>query len=124
MISNDIAAAPNERFLKNRKDRDMRKPSTLATVVVCLAALMGGTSMAKPHIAIVATGGTIAGAQPAPGQMGYQSGVFDVQRLIDAAPQMKDIADVTGKQLVNIGSQDMNDEVWLKLASRVSELAR
>jgi len=85
---------------------------------------MGGTSMAKPHIAIVATGGTIAGAQPAPGQMGYQSGVFDVQRLIDAAPQMKDIADVTGKQLVNIGSQDMNDEVWLKLASRVSELAR
>jgi L-asparaginase len=101
----------------------MRKLSTLASVAVCLAAL-SGTSMAKPHIAIVATGGTIAGAQASPGQMGYQSGVFEVQRLIDAAPQIKNIADVTGEQLVNIPSQDMNDEVWLKLARRVGELVR
>jgi L-asparaginase len=35
---------------------------------------------------------------------------------------MKDIADVTGEQLVSIGSQDMNDEVWLKLARRVRGL--
>ena len=47
-----------------------------------------------------------------------------MQRLIDAAPQMKDLADVTGEQLVNIGSQDMNNEVWLKLAKRVNELVR
>jgi L-asparaginase len=28
-----------------------------------------------------------------------------------------------GEQVANIGSQDMNDEVWLKLAKRVNELA-
>jgi L-asparaginase len=28
-----------------------------------------------------------------------------------------------GEQIANIGSQDMNDEVWLKLAKRVNELA-
>ena len=31
-------------------------------------------------------------------------------------------ADVSGEQIASIGSQDMNDEVWLKLAKRVNEL--
>ena len=35
---------------------------------------------------------------------------------------MKEIADIEGEQVVNIGSQDMNDEVWLVLAERVNEL--
>jgi len=50
--------------------------------------------------------------------------VFDVQRLIDAAPQIKDIADVKGEQLVNVGSQDMTNEIWLKLARRVDALLK
>jgi len=37
-------------------------------------------------------------------------------------PQLKDIANVTGEQVVRIGSQDMNDEVWLTLAKRINEL--
>jgi L-asparaginase len=45
-----------------------------------------------------------------------------VQDLINAVPQMKDLADISGEQIVNIGSQDMNDEVWLKLANRVNEV--
>jgi L-asparaginase len=32
------------------------------------------------------------------------------------------LADVSGEQLVNIGSQDMNNEVWLKLAKRINQL--
>jgi L-asparaginase len=31
---------------------------------------------------------------------------------------------MTGEQVANIGSQDMNDEVWLKLAKRVNEVLR
>ena len=50
--------------------------------------------------------------------------MFDVQRLIDAAPQIKDIADVKGEQLVNVGSQDMTNEIWLKLARRVDALLK
>ena len=30
---------------------------------------------------------------------------------------------MSGEQIANIGSQDMNDEIWLKLAKRVNELA-
>src|SRR4051812_31463489 len=34
---------------------------------------------------------------------------------------MKELANITGEQIVNIGSQDMNDQVWLKLAKRINE---
>ena len=89
-----------------------------------LMLLVAASASAKPHIVIVATGGTIAGAQANTAEAGYKSGVFDVQRLIDSAPQMKDIADVTGEQLVNVGSQDMTNEIWLKLAHRVDALLK
>src|SRR6185295_6562123 len=42
--------------------------------------------------------------------------------LIAAVPTLKDIADVSGEQIASIGSQDMNDEVWLKLAKKVNEI--
>jgi L-asparaginase len=77
---------------------------------------------AKPRITILATGGTIAGAQPKPGEAGYKSGSFSVDNLIQAVPGMKDVAIVTGEQISNIGSQNMNDAVWIKLARRVNEL--
>jgi L-asparaginase len=76
----------------------------------------------RPHVAIVATGGTIAGAQTSPQGPGYTAGAFDVGTLIQGVPQLKDLAEITGEQLVKIGSQDMNDAVWLKLAKRVNEL--
>lgn len=76
----------------------------------------------KPHIVIVATGGTIAGSASSNTSAGYTSGAVGVDVLIDAVPQMKDLADITGEQIASIGSQDMNDQVWLKLAKRVNEL--
>ena len=37
---------------------------------------------------------------------------------------MKQLAQLSGEQVANIGSQDMNDEVWLKLAHRVNEVLK
>jgi L-asparaginase len=37
-------------------------------------------------------------------------------------PEAKKHANLRGEQISNIGSQDMNDEVWLKLANRVNAL--
>ena len=37
-------------------------------------------------------------------------------------PEINKIATIKGEQISNIGSQEMNDEIWLKLANRVSEL--
>jgi L-asparaginase/Glu-tRNA(Gln) amidotransferase subunit D len=43
-------------------------------------------------------------------------GAIDAERLINTAPSMKDIADTTGKQLVNIGSHDIKNDFWLERA--------
>ncbi|HVK60951.1 MAG TPA: type II asparaginase [Bdellovibrionales bacterium] len=79
---------------------------------------------AKPNIAILATGGTIAGAQSSQKEYGYKSGSFKVEDLIEAVPTMKNLANLSGEQVANIGSQDMNDKVWLKLANRVNEVLK
>jgi L-asparaginase len=79
---------------------------------------------AKPNVTILATGGTIAGAQPKAGEAGYKSGSFSVESLIQAVPGMEKVAVVKGEQIANIGSQDMNDAVWIKLARRVNELQK
>ena len=42
--------------------------------------------------------------------------------LINAVPQMKKFADVSGVQVSSVGSQDMNDEIWIKLATEVNRL--
>lgn len=76
----------------------------------------------KPNVVILATGGTIAGSAETNVQAGYQSGQVGVDILINAVPQLKDIANVTGEQISNIGSQNMSDEIWLKLATKINEL--
>jgi len=78
-------------------------------------------STAKPNIKILATGGTIAGAGEA-GGYGYTSGQFKVDDLIKAVPGLDKIATLSGEQVANIGSQDMSDQVWLKLADRANAL--
>ena len=95
--------------------------------VLAAAAAMPATAAdapARPRIVVLATGGTIAGAQASTKEAGYKSGTFQVEDLIKAVPQIKELAVLTGEQLVNIGSQNMNDEVWLKLAKRVNALLR
>ena len=76
-----------------------------------------------PNVVVLATGGTIAGAASSDVQAGYTSGQVGVEQLLAAVPQAKKLAMMRGEQISNIGSQDMNDEVWLKLARRVNELA-
>jgi L-asparaginase len=97
-------------------------PKTLLLAAMVVVAAPLATAHAKPSIKILATGGTIAGAQSSGQSYGYTSGSFNVEQLIGAVPQLKEIAELTGEQVANIGSQDMNDQVWLKLARRVNEL--
>jgi L-asparaginase len=75
-----------------------------------------------PSIVVLATGGTIAGAASSDVQAGYTSGKVGVEQLLAAVPQARKLATLRGEQISSIGSQDMNDEVWLKLAARINEL--
>jgi L-asparaginase len=96
--------------------------ATAAAAAVVNWALPAGAQAAKPRIVIVATGGTIAGSAESTTAAGYKSGAVAVETLINAVPQMKKFADVTGVQVSSVGSQDMNDELWVKLATEVNGL--
>ncbi|MFF2556738.1 asparaginase [Nocardia sp. NPDC058058] len=75
-----------------------------------------------PRVTILATGGTIAGKANANSAVGYTAGEATAQDLIDAVPGIDKIAKLTAEQISNIGSQDMNDEVWLTLANRINQI--
>lgn len=99
-----------------------------AMLRTALPALLFGAAIAcaqaapsLPKIKVLATGGTIAGAQTSQAEAGYKSGSFSVDDLIKAVPQLKKIAELSGEQIANIGSQTMTHDVWLKLAARVNE---
>ncbi|AXX88268.1 type II asparaginase [Malaciobacter marinus] len=85
-----------------------------------------GTSvlLAKPNITILATGGTIAGAGESSTKSSYSAGAVTVDKLISAVPSIKELANIKGEQISNIGSQEMNDKVWIKLAKRVNTLLK
>jgi L-asparaginase len=104
------------------KTRSFKSRLLVLTVATMLAAVP--SLRALPKIKVLATGGTIAGAQATQADAGYKSGTFSVNDLIKAVPQLKNIAEMSGEQVANIGSQTMNHEVWLKLAGRVNEVLK
>jgi L-asparaginase len=76
----------------------------------------------KPNIVILATGGTIAGAAASGTQSAYTSGAVTIDAMLDAVPGIKDLANLKGEQISNVGSQDMSFDIMLKLAKRINEL--
>jgi L-asparaginase len=98
---------------------------TLKKLTFLVVAMLVSATMAfaqKPNIHILATGGTIAGSGASSTATNYTAGQVAIGTLLDAVPELQKIANVTGEQVVRIGSQDMNDEVWLILAKRINEL--
>ena len=74
------------------------------------------------NIVILATGGTIAGAGEQGKDIGYKSGSIKAQTLIDAIPELKNVANICVEQFCNINSDDVTSEIWIALAKRIEEL--
>jgi len=75
------------------------------------------------HVVILATGGTIAGTgATSTTTVGYTAATVGVQQLIQAVPELKNVANVSGEQVFQIASENMNNESWLILAKRVNVL--
>lgn len=93
------------------------------TFLTVMAVVMSAAVMAqKPRVRIIAAGDTIAGVSASSTGSAYGAGQAGILSLTEAVLQGKGIANVTGGQLANTDSQDMNDEVWLKLVKRVDDL--
>jgi L-asparaginase len=82
------------------------------------------TRNGKATIAILATGGTIAGAAASGTQSSYTSGAVTIDAMVNAVPGVKDLANLKGEQVANVGSQDMSFDIMLKLANRINQLFR
>jgi L-asparaginase len=90
------------------------------TIALLCAGRVGAADI--PNVVVLATGGTIAGAAASGVQAAYTSGQVGVDQLMAAVPEARKLATLRGEQISNIGSQDMSDEVWLKLGRRVNDL--
>lgn len=80
-------------------------------------------AQAKPKIAILATGGTIASSiEDCVATTGYSVGGLSVENLISGVKGIEDLATITTKQISNIDSANMRDEIWLKLAKEINQI--
>lgn len=82
-------------------------------------------AFAKPNITIVATGGTIAGAgASSTNSATYSAAKVPVDALINAVPQVRDLANVSGVQALQIASESITDKELLSIARQVNELVK
>jgi L-asparaginase len=71
-------------------------------------------------IAILATGGTIAGTSPVPGDnLGYTAAQLRVEDLVASVPALAGLP-LVPEQVAQVDSKDMTFEIWRDLAQRCS----
>jgi L-asparaginase len=71
-------------------------------------------------LAILATGGTIAGTSPVPGDnLGYKAAQLRVEDLLASVPALAGVA-LVAEQVAQVDSKDMTFETWRELARRCS----
>jgi len=88
--------------------------------LLCTLTFAGAAPL--PHIVILTTGGTIAGKADPRSQAAYNAGQVSPQDLIAAVPGLDKVARLSAEAIASIGSQDMNEAVWFKLAQRIRAL--
>ncbi|MBF9002761.1 asparaginase [Vibrio nitrifigilis] len=97
----------------------------IKTVVLAIACLMGSSwvqAAEQPHVTIYATGGTIAGASKSNiDSTDYKAGSLGVDKLIQAVPEIKQFADVSGVQISNVGSPDVNQKTLLSMTKAINK---
>src|SRR5436190_14305914 len=92
------------------------------TVILSLVSQVALSQTSRPNVVVLATGGTIAGAAATGTQSSYTSGKVTIDAMLDSVSGIRDLANLKGEQISNVGSQDMSFEIMLKLAKRINEL--
>ncbi|MBB2887239.1 glutamin-(asparagin-)ase [Pseudomonas umsongensis] len=76
------------------------------------------------NVVILATGGTIAGAgASAANSATYQAAKVGIEQLIAGVPELSQLANVRGEQVMQIASESITNDNLLQLGRRVAELA-
>lgn len=80
-------------------------------------------SPALPTVRVIATGGTIAGVQDAPGTLGaYRAGTRSVSEIVQSVPELTKYAQIETEQFSNVASTEIMPSQWVGLSRRINEL--
>ncbi|MEP2737112.1 MAG: asparaginase [Erythrobacter sp.] len=71
--------------------------------------------MSDPKILVLATGGTIAGMAGSATKAAYQPGQIGIDDFLKRAENLQLNAQITGRQIANIGSEDIGPADWAAL---------
>jgi L-asparaginase len=79
----------------------------------------------KPKVLVLATGGTIAGVQDAPGTLGrYRAGTLTAEQVVASVPELSRHAQVEAEQFSNVASTQITPAHWVALARRIDSVFR
>lgn len=95
---------------------------TILALIVSIFLSFSVQAQKLPRIKVLATGGTIAGKGASADRSAYKAGELPIKDLLSAVPGIEKIADITGEQVANVGSQDMSVDIWIKLNKRINEI--
>jgi L-asparaginase len=77
---------------------------------------------ALPRVRVIATGGTIAGVQDAPGTLGgYRAGSRSIGDIVKSVPELARFAEVETEQFLNVASTEILPSQWLSLSKRINQ---
>ena len=79
--------------------------------------------MKKKKIAIIATGGTIAGSGAAGKTTNYEAGTISVDEVLASIPDIRDRVEIVLDNLFSVDSNEIDDERWLILTEHINKLA-
>ena len=78
-----------------------------------------------PKVLVIATGGTIAGVQDAPGTLGgYRAGTLPAEQIIASVPELSKHAVIEAEQFSNVASTAITPAQWLALSKRIETVLR
>lgn len=104
----------------------------LATLVLMLVAPVApanaqarADTASLPKVLVIATGGTIAGVQQAPGTLGgYRAGTLTAEQIVASVPELARHARVETEQFSNVASTAITPVQWVALSRRINEVLR
>ncbi|EMK6916581.1 asparaginase [Vibrio cholerae] len=92
-----------------------------------ISSLLSFSALANelPKVSIFGTGGTIAGSSKQSTDVtGYKSGEIAVSTLIDAVPELANIAEVSGIQVANTSSANITSDILLQMGKEANKLLK
>lgn len=97
--------------------------NTLLSSLILYTSVSLAAGAIKPNVTILATGGTIAGSSKSNlDTTDYKAGSLGIDVLINAVPEINDVAIVKGEQISNTISGNISSEILLNLSKRVNHL--